>query len=143
MARRRAPEPPPAPPPSARLTWHPALSATRCIEVWVPDGADLDDEMRAIKCWTRWRNACRAWSDLTRHIWADHRELLPWWARGSGGTPWSYEYLLEKDPDRLAVWLARRDLPPDWAPVPAPRVLRELTNYGALPPGAADLLIGD
>lgn len=142
MARRR----PPViviPAPTERLTWHPALAATRCIEVWVPDRDDLDDEMRAIKCWTRWRNARRAWSDLTRRIWADHRELLPWWARGSGGTPWSFEYLLQKDPGRLAALLARRDLPADWVPTPAPRALMELTNYGALPPGAADLLTGE
>lgn len=128
MARRRPPAAPPAPP-RVNLTWHPALAAGRCIEVWVPDLADLDHDDRVVKCWTRYRNAKNVWRDITHPLWEAHPEHLPRWARGSGGAPWSYHYLAEHDPDRLASRLHDLGLSGDWRPTPAPKPLRDLQRH--------------
>lgn len=141
MARKRPPAPVAAPPPTVGLTWHPALSAGRCIETWCPDLMDLDDQDRAVKAWTRFRNAARHWKALTADVWSQHPNLLPWWARGSGGPPWSFVYLRAGDPRRLAEVLDRRGLPPDWRPSPAPRPLRELLIYQDITPTIAALLL--
>ncbi len=143
MARRRPPEPNSTPPPALGLRWHPALAVGRNIETWCPDLAEMDDEDRMVKSWTRHRNAVRAWKSLTEDVWSQHPDLLPRWARGSLGRPWSYRFLRERRPDRLAQLLHDRGLPADWSPTPAPRPLRELMPYGPPSPTAVALLIGE
>ncbi len=141
MARRRPPEPTTTPPPTVGLSWHPALSAGRNIETWCPDLAELTAEDRSVKSWTRFRNARRAWKDLTEGVWSQHPDVLPWWAQGSGGTPWSHRFLLDANPVMLARILDRHGLPADWTPTPAPSALLTIGTYAPVTPTAASLLL--
>lgn len=91
------------------------LRAGACLEVWAPG-----DHQQAHR---RWRDARGAW--LLAHgihpAW-DHAQIP---AILRHGRMWSYAFLLERDPDRLASTLDSHDLPPDWAPS-----FVETYNYG-------------
>ena len=142
VARRRPQEAPePGPGPAGPLPFPEALSALRCVEVWVPEWSDLDDLAAAAAAWCRWRNAANAWRRLHAETLAAHPGSRPRWLTG-GGRPWSFDYLAEHDPRRLADKIAGLGLPAEWTPTPAPKILRSLSNCGDPSPEAVGLLAG-
>jgi hypothetical protein len=93
------------------------LLAGSCLEVWTPGWKGDRDK--------RWYAARRLYKDAVdlykqRHgigCW-EHRRLPG--SLKKGFMPWSFRYLAENDPDRLAGRLEFCGLPPDWQPTPAP-----------------------
>ncbi len=137
MALRRSPVVPRDPDPY----WCPDfVLAGPCQETWYPEGPPVSAEewpSYSVTLWRRARNARTAWIEVHGLERGDPRIPLP---LQQGGSPWSYRVWLERG--LLPGMLARRGLPIDWIPTPAPRILFDLPNYGPIPEAAAALLSG-
>lgn len=107
------------------------LLAGACIEVWAdaepPPYVDPQhgSRWRATSAWRNFREAC------TRHLAAlgIRDDARPTALHAGRQHPWSYDFLAEQDPERLAQILRRRGLPPDWRPSPA----RQMDFFGPDP----------
>lgn len=118
--KRRAPETPP-PPGDTPLE----LLAGRCVEVWDSENGDQ------YTAWRGWQSASDRWLTARGIGLRDHET-----ARSlgiTGGAPWSFDFLANHNPAQLADTLARRGLPADWRPTPAP----PLDTFGPDPGTAA------
>jgi hypothetical protein len=137
MARRR-PAPVPVLPDGA-IAVPEFLVAGCCSEVWDPDRPSVPDEFPdyAVRAMCRYRDALRAFlltNELER---TDPR--LPESLRATNGC-WSFKYLAEHNPQRLADVLESRQLPSDWQPTPAPKPLLTPWRYGTIPPAVAAIV---
>ena len=121
------------------------LRAGPCGQVWAPNEyRRVVDETSwldyVVACSHRFRNARGAWFqahgiDRQRPD-ADVPEVLT-----MGSAPWSFE--TARDRGTLSGILARRGLPADWVPTPAPKMLMDLPMYGDPSPAVAALLRGE
>ena len=117
MARRRSPDAPEHP---GHVSVPEYLLVGPVTDVWVLDMPSSADAMdRGLVAWSRWRRARSAW--LAAHD-------------------------LDLDDDRVPAELRQVRSPRPWTgdepPPTVPTVLLHLPRHGALPPGAAALLIG-
>ncbi len=123
----------------ALLTAPDYLLAGPCVEVWTPERPRVGEwPDYAVRCWTRARNARAAW--LAVHGLKRDDPRVPDALRRGGGA-WSFRHAAATG--TLPGLLARRGLPPDWQPSPAPTVLMTLPPYGPVPPAARRILTGD
>lgn len=92
-----------------------ALLVGACVELWAPDVASEHplELHRRQSAAHRYRDARAEWL-ASVGVGADDPTPEP--LRSVPLRPWSFAYLLEHDPDRLAEVLATRGLPPGWTP---------------------------
>ncbi len=141
MARRRPPEAPPEP---VELWIPDYLRCGPCVEVWTPEKPPVgaaEWPYYSIKCWSRFRSAQSAWYKTHGLDQGDARDLRVPWTLRTGQSDWSYRAWAERG--LLADLLARRGLPADWFPTPAPKMLMDLPLYGDPSPAVAALLRGE
>lgn len=146
VARRRPAAEPAAPDPTrCTIGAHRALRASACVEVWAPDRFELAAEFgaEAFETWRAQHCRFRGARDVWKMIAAPRLEpgqVLPPWAT-LRGVPWSYQWLAETNPERLAETLAALELPPNWEPTfTAPRALWDLHPRRELPESTRRLL---
>lgn len=119
------------------------LLAGPCGDVWALELLRLVTDEESWLAYTvaaahRYRNAREAWFHCHGLDFRRPDDRVPP-SLTQGCSPWSFRQAVERG--TLAGILARRELPADWTPTPAPRVVRELKSHGVPSADAVAVLV--